>query len=411
MEDKRERAQSTLAAASAAAISLVLGDDNLLGEILLRLGFPTDLVRAAAVCRRWLRASSDPVFLRRFRDLHPPRILGFYIVSFPTLQRRFRTDFVPMQPQPPELAAVLRRGRFSLDTNDSQSTRVLDCRNGRVIVSLFCGGFKRGVHSPLHPARDLFIFPQLPMMDVPDSDNYSKHRIFCEILSKESVDGHGLSYFSVSLDYCVKEEKATACVYRLQDNAWRMQTSATTQIPGLRASLLKQLSIFLAEDKIYMGITTHSILVLDLTSSTFSTIKFPDKMLFDGQIILSRANGCGVYLAHVKDLQLCIWLHRDCNGSIGDWLLVDTISLRDLCANLKISNSTTEDGDDPDAYIHMVGDDAEYVFLEMHGCVLYLDVRSRALQKVHNVTEKDTLISFIHPFMMTWPPVFPALRE
>jgi hypothetical protein len=190
-----------------------------------------------------------------------------------------------------------------------------------------------------------------------------------------------------------------------------MQTSATTQIPGLRASLLKQLSIFLAEDKIYMGITTHSILVLDLTSSTFSTIKFPDKMLFDGQIILSRANGCGVYLAHVKDLQLCIWLHRDCNGSIGDWLLVDTISLRDLCANLKISNSTTEDGDDPDAYIHMVGDDAEYVFLEMHGCVLYLDVRSRALQKVHNVTEKDTLISFIHPFMMTWPPVFPALRE
>jgi hypothetical protein len=65
MEDKRERAQSTLAAASAAAISLVLGDDNLLGEILLRLGFPTDLVRAAAVCRRWLRASSDPVFLLR----------------------------------------------------------------------------------------------------------------------------------------------------------------------------------------------------------------------------------------------------------------------------------------------------------------------------------------------------------
>ena len=59
----------------------------------------------------------------------------------------------------------------------------------------------------------------------------------------------------------------------------------------------------------------------------------------------------------------------------------------------------------------MVGDDAEYVFLEMYGCVLYLDVKSRALQKVHNVTEKDTLISFIHPFMMTWPPVFPALQE
>ncbi|EES04945.1 hypothetical protein BDA96_04G137800 [Sorghum bicolor] len=420
MEEMRDMAQSTLAVASAAVISLVLGDDNLLGEILLRLGFATDLVRAAAVCRRWLRAASDPVFLRRFRDLHPPRLHGFYIDSYPnpTLKRRFYAEFVPMQPQPPELAAVLRRGRFSLDTYDSQSTRVLDCRNGRVIVSLFCGGdFKRGVHSPLHPARDLVIFPQLPKKDVPDSDSYSsKIRIFYEILSKESVDG--LSYFAVSLDYCVNEEKATTCVYRLQDNAWRMQTSATTQISGLQGSSLKQLSIFLAEDKIYMGITMHNILVLDLTSSTFSTIKFPDKMSFDGQIILSRANGAGIYLSHVKDLQLCIWLHMDCNGSIGDWLLVDTISLHDLCANLKISNSsTTEDGDDPDngddldAYVHMVGGNAEYVFLEMDRYILYLDVRSRALHKVHTVTEKNTLISFIHPFMMTWPPVFPALQE
>lgn len=409
MEDKRERAQSTLAVASAAAISMVLGDDNLLGEILLRLAFPTDLVRAAAVCRRWLRASSDPVFLRRFRDLHPPRLLGFYIVAFPSSQQRFRSDFVPMQPQPPELAAVLRRGRFSLDTYDSQSTRVLDCRNGRVIVSLFWGGdFKRGVHSPLHPARDLVIFPPVPMMDAPGSGWDKKVRVFCELLSKESVDG--LSYFSVSLDYSDKEEKATACVYRLQDDAWSMQTSATTQISRLRSSLLSPLSIFLAEDKIYMGITTHNILVLDLTSSTFSTIMFPDRLPFDGRIILSQANGYGVYLAHVKDLQLCIWLHRDCNGSIGDWLLVDTISLRYLCANMKISSSTTEDGHDPDVYIHMVGKDAEYVFLEMYGCLLYLDVRSKLLKKVHNVTE-DTCISWIHPFMMTWPPVFPALQE
>lgn len=247
------------------------------------------------------------------------------------------------------------------------------------------------------------------MEDALDSGRDSKIRIFSELLSRESVDG--MSYFLVSLDYCDKEEKATACVYRLQGDAWSMQTSATTQISRLRSSVLNPLSIFLAADKVYMGITTHNILVLDLTSSTFSTIKFPDRMLFDGQIILSRADGCGVYLAHVKDLQLCIWLHRDCNGGIGDWLLVDTISLRDLCANLKISNSTTEDGHDPDVFIHMMGDNAEYVFLEMNRCVLYLDVRSRALQKVHNVAEKDTLISFIHPFMMTWPPVFPALQE
>ncbi|WVZ76815.1 hypothetical protein U9M48_024746 [Paspalum notatum var. saurae] len=399
MDPKRETVQSTLAAAPAAAISLVLGDVDLLGEIFLRLGFPTDLVRAAAVCRRWLRAASDPAFLRRFRDLHPPSLLGFYLGIYSALRKRFRVDFVPMLPQPPELAAVLRRGRFGLDTYQSQSTRVMDCRNGVVVANLFRGGdFTYGVHSPLHPARGFVAFPQLPIMK-------GELTIFREILSQGI--GDGLSYFWFLLDYCEKLEKATAYVYKLQDGVWSMQTSATTQISRLNSSVLNTLSIFLVEDKIYMAITTHNILVLDLASSTFSTIKFPDRMLFDGQIMLARASGYGVYLVHVKDLQVCIWLHRGCNGnSMGDWLLVDTINLHDLCANLAISNSTTEDGHDPDVYIHDVGDNAEFVFLEMYGCVLYLDVRSRGLRKVHKATEKNTRVSWIHPFMMTWPPIF-----
>jgi hypothetical protein len=81
MEAKRGRQQSTqekaaAAAASVAVISLVLGDGDLLGEIFLRLALPSSLVRAALVCKRWLRAASDPAFLRRFRDLHPPGLLG-----------------------------------------------------------------------------------------------------------------------------------------------------------------------------------------------------------------------------------------------------------------------------------------------------------------------------------------------
>uniref|UniRef100_A0A8R7VE88 F-box domain-containing protein n=1 Tax=Triticum urartu TaxID=4572 RepID=A0A8R7VE88_TRIUA len=82
-----------------AATSAVLDDDDLLGEILLRVTFPTSLVRTALVCKSWLRLASDPVFLRRFRDLHPPSFLGFYVKTGGTKPPRF----VPM-PQPPELA-------------------------------------------------------------------------------------------------------------------------------------------------------------------------------------------------------------------------------------------------------------------------------------------------------------------
>jgi hypothetical protein len=387
---------------------VVLGDCDLLGEIFLRLGLPTDLVRAAAVCRRWLRAASDPAFLRRFRDVHPPRLLGFYLTTFSTDQR-FRADFVPMLPQRPELAAVVRRGGFELDSYVSRSTRIMDSRDCRVVVNLFRDGdFTYGVHSPLHRARGFVTFPRLPAMD--DKKIY----IFREILSRECDHGR-LSYFWFELDYSGKE-KVTARVYKLQDDAWSMQTSATTQISRFHSSTLNALSTFLVDDKIYMGITVHNILVLDLTSSTFSTIKYPETMAmkgFNGEIMLARADGSGVCLVHVdvNEIQLHVWLHSGCDGSAGDWLLVNTISLRDLCANLKISNSTTEDDDDPDLFIHAVGDNGEFVFLQMYGCVLYLDVRSSAMQKVYGVTDRNARISSTHPFLMPWPPVFPVLKE
>ncbi|KAF8754017.1 hypothetical protein HU200_011542 [Digitaria exilis] len=407
-EAKRER--STLAAASAAAISLVLGDCDLLGEIFLRIVFPTDLVRAAAVCRRWLRAASDPAFLRRFRDAHPPRLLGFYLTAFSTNQS-FSAEFVPMTPQPPEVDAVVRRGRFGLDSYVSRSTRVMDCRNSRVVVNLFRDGyFTPAVHSPLHPARGLVTLPRLPVID--DQKLYIFREVFCQ--ECDNV----LSYFWFELHYNQKDEKATADVYKLHGDAWSMQISASTKTLRLLTSVLNTFSVFLVNDKIYMGITVHNILVLDLTSSTFSTINYPmkysnrvGKLMFDGEIMLSRANGSGVYLVHVKELQLFVWFHSGCHGSMGDWSLVNTIGLRDLCANLKISNSTTEDDYDRDVYIHAVGDNAEFVFLQMYQCVLYLDVRRSALQNVCNMTGKKAHVTSIHPYLMTWPPIFPVLKE
>ncbi|XP_066325708.1 uncharacterized protein [Miscanthus floridulus] len=108
----------------------VLGNGDLLHEILLPLGFPTCLVRAAAVCRRWLRLASDPAFVRRFRKLHPPHPLGFYLVTY--CDRPF-PRFVPL-PQHPELAAVIHRGSFGLGQEV-----VSDCSSGHLVLSLNSG--------------------------------------------------------------------------------------------------------------------------------------------------------------------------------------------------------------------------------------------------------------------------------
>jgi hypothetical protein len=95
----------TLAAASVAA---VIGNGDLLREILLRLGFPHYLVRAALVSKRWLLHASDPAFLRRFRERHPPCLLGFYIGYVGRSQ-------LVLFPLHPELAAISSRAASSFD--------------------------------------------------------------------------------------------------------------------------------------------------------------------------------------------------------------------------------------------------------------------------------------------------------
>ncbi|CAN6203163.1 unnamed protein product [Urochloa humidicola] len=54
--------------------------DELLGEILLRIPSdePAHLVRAALVCKSWLRILSNPAFRRGYRERHRrPPLLGF----------------------------------------------------------------------------------------------------------------------------------------------------------------------------------------------------------------------------------------------------------------------------------------------------------------------------------------------
>lgn len=390
--DGRTQKRRSPPSGAAAAVSKVLEDDNLLIEILLCLGFPTTLVRAALVCKRWYHHVSDRGFLKKFRKRHPPRLLGFYINEQGSVWSAPR--FVPMLPQPRELAAVVRRvAGYSFGPRLS----IMDCRNGSVFTRC-CKGrfFALELHRPLCPEGGIPIVPPFPSTEDPIQN------ILGAVLSKE--EGGNLSYLYVLAEWTSWPRNFKMSVYVLQDGAWCLRTMATEQI----LQPLTAPKAVLVGDKIYMvAAFSEDIVVFDFTASNLSRIPLPQEVTYHPfSTTLSRADDAsGVYLTHVNELQLRIWLHK------GDtWLLVHTICLHEMCANLRMLDHTLKDERTGFPYLCHVGDNAEFVFLKMCGCTLYLDVITKTLHKVQETAEKDQHLN-VYPFMMTWPPIFPALKD
>ncbi|CAM0952440.1 unnamed protein product [Alopecurus aequalis] len=388
---------------ASAAMSKVLDDDNLLIEILLRVGFPTSLVCAALVCKRWLHHVSDTDFLRRFRELHPPRLLGFYIDDVSVLAT---PRFVPMLPQPPELAAVIRRASFSLDTSQGMPAStyyIMDGRNGSIFAE-HCDrhqtGYTFGVHKPLCAAKGMVTVPQFPRHQSQDGS----YDLWRKLLSKEQ--GDDLSYSYVLVESNEERTKIMVHVYMLQDGVWCAHPTWVTDRPS---PPFWELEGVLVDNKIYIPAAPKNIMILDLMDSSISTICLPQGVQYgDADTMLSRSDDAShVYLIQVKEFQLRIWLHKWDN-----WLLVDTICLREMFANLRMAECTIEDEHTDVLQICQVGDNVEFVFFEMGLFVLFLDVKCKTLRKVYELPKKDEYTGyFICPFKMIWPPIFPALKR
>jgi hypothetical protein len=121
-------------------------DDRHLAEILLRLPTPASLARAAVVCRRWRRISVSPAFLRRFRCLNPPQLVGFFIchggftadrIGNQFVGKILEPTFIPVLPPPRGVGGCAARCReFSLRALPNVDHWTLaDARDGLLLFS------------------------------------------------------------------------------------------------------------------------------------------------------------------------------------------------------------------------------------------------------------------------------------
>ncbi|KAF6986531.1 hypothetical protein CFC21_004279 [Triticum aestivum] len=368
-----------------AAMAAVIGDDDLLREILLRLGFPAFLVHAALVSKRWLRVATDTVFLRRFRDRHPPRILGFYVNHCSTL----RTVFVSVS-EARELRYAVNRAGFH---HCNQSVRIADSRNGRLLLKsrpFGCGGYT--MFSPLCPARGVLpirLPPELLHIGRLSPLDYSSQCLY--LLFRDNNDG--IVLVSVRLS----GRKLSARVYVGQSDAWGEAILAEGELP---VPLKFVRSMMIVNDKLYIVLDNCYICGLDFVAPRLRlfVVKVPDKVGADFK--LSHGDDSGLFLIHRDRFHLSVWNHQMDDNGEDRWELVDRFvvhAAQDRHERFRVC---------------AVSEDGGFVFLCLwtSRTIISVDLRSRK-ETTYEIKVQGIYFTTIFPLMTIWPPTFPTLND
>ncbi|EMS66041.1 Ribosomal L1 domain-containing protein 1 [Triticum urartu] len=135
--------------------------DELLAQIFLHLPTPTDLLRASAACVSFRRVVADRSFLRQYRKLHAPPLLGFLSTN---------TGFHPAEPPHPSASvagavALAADFTFSFVPSPAPTTCwfIQDIRDGRVLLGprgYFCGAMAPVLSATLRMSRGLLLPPR-----------------------------------------------------------------------------------------------------------------------------------------------------------------------------------------------------------------------------------------------------------
>ena len=312
---------SPTAECDAASCSATLDNDDLLGQILLRLPpLPSSLPRAAAVCKRWRRLVADPGFLARFRAHHGKApLLGFFFYN------RGKIGFTPVLDPPDPTPAV---DRFALRL--PRGSNIHGCRHGRVLIAY---GNSFLVWDPV--SGDQCHLPY------PSASGGTKYAIDATIICAASATEQGHVHGSChSSPYRVAflgshGEQIISYVYSSVTGTWGDAISMTSLKPFDPDEFISCNNI-LVGNFIYwlLNERTISILEFDLDRQSLATIEVPPEMIDinpvvreESEFLIVPAEGCGLGLLMIAGFSARIWKRKySCDGNAG-WVLIDTIRL------------------------------------------------------------------------------------
>ncbi|CAN6245694.1 unnamed protein product [Urochloa humidicola] len=414
----------------------VLGD-AVLEEILLRLPSAADLARAAPlVCRRWRRVVSGPAFLRRFRRLHPPELLGFFVCKggrpyrwYDVLDRTplpvLDPTFLPVVPPSPGVGGrCLDFSLTSLPSVDYWS--LADSRDG---LLLFCSSCDRSINGHYVERPDRRDIPKRfavcnplsghsVLLPAPDAGLcLGSYYLGAALVISDKDEGDSLSFEVLIATFFHKGPRI--CVFNSSSREWAVLPCPDTRklyflgMPwiddGAHAS---GCMYWVVQD---WEMDSEHILVLDSKTKKFSTINLPcsgmcEKYNCNIKVMRSEGDKDLRVVAMVRSTcTLHFWRRDRSRSAKGRWLKEDIVKFASVDGIVDFLTEGVAYCNN--AMAHRIIDAGEgFVFIKHNETprVFVLNLKEMTMQKLPN---REQYSGHALPYRMALSPPLPNFDE
>lgn len=384
--------------------------DELIREIFLRLPSLPTLVRAALTCRGFLRAvRSSPAFRRRFRELHPPPILGVFLDIYD--DDEVLPAFAPVRRRSdPDHAAAVRGidvfltrlpddGERNYDDDDyydydyeedndgdEPGWSMSECRDGYAVL-INWNTKQLAVYDPLTGA--------LHLLPVPPDEIYKRRQVEFHVFSFE--EDHG-SFRVV----CVSSDGLAAAVLSSDTSKW--QIFPLNEDVGLQAEggHYWPHTGTLVNGSVYRTFANGTnVFVLNITTLQCSQIDLPLCVSGTDSFKIGETKDGKLCLVYASELTLVVWVWRSGDDCINRWMRVKRFRLHNAISEIPQHCS------DECLTLKVVGIMGGIVYLSTDSSdprcwFLSFCLENEELNKLCCVTQSV----HYYPYIMAWPNSF-----